>query len=91
MRAEAQNLKNSVEYFKIDSAKERWRLQVALEAMAVNEGTRVAQKTIFDLKQYFFREKIYFSCGLQQNTRQNYECSSDSDFAAHLLSLEYWR
>ena len=49
--AEAQNLKNSAEYFKIDPAKKRWRRQVAEAAMAVNEGTRVAKKTISDLKQ----------------------------------------
>ena len=45
--AEAQNLKNSVEYFEIDPAKKRWRLQVAEAAMAVNEGTRVAKKNDF--------------------------------------------
>ena len=44
VRAEAQNLKNSPEFFKIDPAKKRWRLQVAEAAMAVNEGTRVAKK-----------------------------------------------
>ena len=43
LRAEAQNLKNSAEYFKIDPAKKSWRLQVAKAAMAVNEGTRVAK------------------------------------------------
>ena len=31
-------------FCRIDSAKKRWRLQVALEAMAVNEGTQVATK-----------------------------------------------
>ena len=44
MRAEAQNLKNSAEFFKIDPAKKGWRMQVAEAAMAVNEGTRVAKK-----------------------------------------------
>ena len=44
VQAEAQNLKNSAEFFKIDPAKKRWRLQVADAAMAVNEGTRVAKK-----------------------------------------------
>ena len=49
-RAEAQNLKNSAEYFKIDPAKKRWRLQVAEAAMAVNEGTRVAKKRFLTWK-----------------------------------------
>ena len=45
--AEAQNLKNSAEYFKIDPAKKRWRLQVAEAAMAVNEGTSGRKKNDF--------------------------------------------
>ena len=67
--------------FKIDPAKKRWRLQVAEAAMAVNEGTRVAKKTISDVKQckreWFknlqrtFLEIIYFSRGLQRNSRQD--------------------
>ena len=41
MRAEAQNFENSAEYFKTDSVEQTWRLQVGLEAKAVNERTRV--------------------------------------------------
>ena len=40
-------LEKSAEYFKIDPAKKRWRLQVALEAMAVNKGTRVAKNNFW--------------------------------------------
>ena len=48
---------------------------MALEAMAVNETTRVA-KNNFKLqwlknRRRIFRGRIYFSCGLQQNTRQD--------------------
>ena len=72
--------KLKTEFFKIDLAKKRWRLQVAEAAMAVNEGTRVAKKTISDLKQckreWFenlqrtFLEIIYFSRSLQRISRQ---------------------
>ena len=71
-------LKNPAEYFKIDSAKKRWRLQVALEAMAVKEGTRVTKNNLCGLKsrrRIFREEKIYFSGGLQQNTRQDMSVS----------------
>ena len=99
MLAEAQNLKNSAEYFEIDPAKKRWRLQVAEAAMAVNEGTRVAKKTISDLKQckreWFknlqrtFLEIIYFSRGLQRNSRQdvNVLVTAISRHVRHLLNI----
>ena len=78
VRSEAQNLKNSAEYFKTNSAKKdggcKW-----LEAMAVNKATRVAKKKTIS--------KNYISA----KYKARYECSSDSDFTAHLLSLEYRR
>ena len=45
MRAEAQNLKNSGEYFKINSAKKDGGCNGGfnLAAIVVNEGTRVAK------------------------------------------------
>ena len=97
MRSEAQNLKNSAEFFKIDPAKKRWRLQVAEAA----RGTRVVKKTISDLKQckrkWFrnlqrtFLEIVYFSRGLQRHSRQDVNVLVDSDFAAPSSSLEYRR
>ena len=99
VRAEAQNLKNSAEFFKIDPAEKWWRLQVAEAAMAVNEGTRVAKKTISDLKQckreWFknlqrtFLEIIYFSRGLQRNSRQdvNVLVTAISRHVRHLLNI----
>ena len=101
MLAEAQNLKNSVEYFKIDPAKKRWRLQMAEAAMTVNEGTRVTRKTISDLKrckrEWFknlqrpFLENNIFQSWLTVKFGVGCECSSDSDLAARSLSVEYRR
>ena len=73
VRAEAQNLKNSAEYCKIDPAKKRQRLHAAKAAMA--------KKTISDLKQckrewfqtfnVLSSKIIYFSRGFQRNSRQD--------------------
>ena len=81
VRAEAQNLKNSAEYFKIDPAKKGWRPQVAEAAVAVNEGTRVAKKRFLtwnSVKESALKtlnvlssKIIYFSRGLQRNSRQD--------------------
>ena len=96
MRAEAQNLKNFAEYFKIDSAKKDggckwlWRQTKLL-------GSQKKKKTIFDLRQYkrqWFknRRRIFLENNIFQSwlAAKNYyeagcECSSDSDFAAHYL------
>ena len=81
VRAEAQKLKNSAEYFKIDPGKKRWRLQVAEAAMAVNEGTRVAKtrfltwnsakESCLKTLNVLSSKIIYFSLGLQRNSRQD--------------------
>ena len=101
MRAKAQSLKNSAEYFKIDSAKKKMAAVSGFGGHGARNSGR-KKKTISDLKQCklqwvknrrrIFREKIHFSRGLSAAKYEaRCECSTDSDFAAHLLSLEYRR
>ena len=89
VRAEAQNVINSAEYFKIDAVKKRWRPPSGFGSHGDKRRNSGENYSTNDsglrTDDAFSAKIIYFTRGLQEKYEARYEPSSDSDFAAHYL------